>query len=122
MVSVLVTGSTDGIGRETASMLATAGHRVVLHARSEERAAHAVASVPAAAAVIVGDLASLDETRAVAAAAEAVGPFDVVVHNAGVGGWIDRTTTVDGLERIFQVNVLAPYLLTALVTPPARLV
>jgi len=123
MATVLVTGSTDGIGRQTAVDLAVAGHRVVLHARSEERAGHAVAAVPGAAAVVIGDLASIAETRELAVAADAAGPFDAVVHNAGIGGGgEERRTSADGLELIFQVNVLAPYLLTALMGRPRRLV
>jgi NAD(P)-dependent dehydrogenase (short-subunit alcohol dehydrogenase family) len=123
MASVLVTGSADGIGRETAATLAAADHRVVLHARSEERAAQARAAVPDAAAVVVGDLASLAETKALAGAADSAGPFDAVIHNAGVWGrGRARSTTVDGLEQIFQVNVLAPFILTALMARPGRLV
>jgi NAD(P)-dependent dehydrogenase (short-subunit alcohol dehydrogenase family) len=123
MASVLVTGSAAGIGRQTAAMLVEEGHRVVLHARNAARATAAHAAVPGAAAVLVGDLASLAGTRALAAAADDVGPFDVVIHNAGVGGDAPtRVVTGDGLEQIFQVNVLAPYLLTALLPRPSRLV
>jgi len=123
MASVLVTGSTDGIGRQTALTLAATGHRVVLHARNPARAEVAAAAVPAAADVLVGELASLASTRGLADAARAAGPFDVVIHNAGIGGGsATRVRTEDGLERIFQVNVLAPYLLTALLPRPARLV
>ncbi|MFI9009143.1 SDR family NAD(P)-dependent oxidoreductase [Actinosynnema sp. NPDC053489] len=120
MTSVLVTGSADGIGRETAATLVSLGHRVVLHARDDERAADALGVVPGAAGVVIGDLASLAQTRELAAAA---GSFDVVVHNAGLGGGLPRrTVTEDGLELLFQVNVLAPYLLTALMPRPRRLV
>jgi NAD(P)-dependent dehydrogenase (short-subunit alcohol dehydrogenase family) len=123
MATILVTGSSDGIGRQTASTLAADGHRVVLHARNEERAAQALAAVPQAAAVVRGDLTSLAETREVAQQAAAAGPYDVVIHNAGIGGeQSEPVRTGDGLERIFQVNVLAPYVLTALVPWPARLV
>jgi NAD(P)-dependent dehydrogenase (short-subunit alcohol dehydrogenase family) len=123
MASVFVTGSSDGIGRETASALVQLGHRVVVHARNEARAGDARAALPGAAAVVVGDLASLDATRALAKAAQDEGPFDVVVHNAGVGGGAPRReVTVDGLERIFQVNALAPYVLTCLMARPERLV
>ena len=123
MATILVTGSSDGIGRQTASTLAADGHRVVLHARNEERAAQALAAVPQAAAVVRGDLTSLAETREVAQQAAAAGPFDVVIHNAGIGGeQSEPVRTGDGLEQIFQVNVLAPYLLTALLPWPARLV
>lgn len=120
---VFVTGSTDGIGAETGRALVAAGHRVVLHARNEERAGAARAAVPGADAVAVGDAASLAQTVELAGAATALGPFDVVIHNVGVGGRVDRRVlTEDGLERIFQVNVLAPYVLTALMPLPPRLV
>jgi NAD(P)-dependent dehydrogenase (short-subunit alcohol dehydrogenase family) len=121
--TVLVTGSTDGIGRQTALDLIHGGHRVVVHARNEQRAEQARSLVPGAADVVVGDLASLSQTRAVAASAAAVGPFDVVVHNAGVGGGSEeRAVSEDGFERIFAVNVLAPYVLTCLLPAPARAV
>jgi len=121
--SVFITGSSDGIGRETARQLVAAGHRVVLHARDGDRAREAVAAVPGAAGVVTGDLALMAQTRALAEAATAQGPYDVVIHNAGVGGGArHRTTTQDGLERIFAINVLAPYLLTVLMPVPARLV
>jgi NAD(P)-dependent dehydrogenase (short-subunit alcohol dehydrogenase family) len=123
MATILVTGSSDGIGRHTAATLADGGHRVVLHARDERRAGDARAAVPGAAAVVVGDLASLAQTRDLARQAAALAPFDVVIHNAGVGGGQNAPVpTEDGLERIFQVNTLAPYLLTALLPAPARLI
>ena len=123
MATILVTGSSDGIGRQTAATLADEGHRVVLHARNNRRADDAKAAVPAAAAVVVGELASIAQTRALGEEAAAAGPYDVVIHNAGVGGGQPSPAlTEDGLERIFQVNVLAPYLLTALLPRPSRLV
>jgi NAD(P)-dependent dehydrogenase (short-subunit alcohol dehydrogenase family) len=122
MATVFVTGSVDGIGRQTAADLVSAGHRVVMHARNDERAEVARRAVPGASAVVVGDLASLAETRAAARAAGELGPFDAVIHNAGVGGAAQRTVTADGFERIFQVNVLAPYILTCLMPTPARLI
>jgi NAD(P)-dependent dehydrogenase (short-subunit alcohol dehydrogenase family) len=73
--------------------------------------------------VVVGDLASIEETRQVAQQANALGRYDAVIHNAGVGYREPRRVeTVDGLSRVFAVNVVAPYLLTALITPPSRLV
>jgi NAD(P)-dependent dehydrogenase (short-subunit alcohol dehydrogenase family) len=123
MATILVTGSSDGIGRQTAGTLAEHGHRVVLHARNAERAEQARAAVPGAVAVVRGDLTSLAETLDLAAQAAAAGPYDAVIHNAGVGGGQSGPVrTTDDLERIFQVNVLAPYVLTALVPWPARLV
>ncbi len=121
---VLVTGSTRGIGRQTAEMLLDAGHEVVLHARNADRADEVRAAVPGASAVVIGDLASLAETKALAEAATGHGTFDAVVHNAGVyeSDARLRPVTADGLERTFQVNVLAPYVLTALVPPAGRLI
>lgn len=122
MATVLVTGSADGIGRQTAADLIAGGHRVVWHARNAQRADEAQQFLPGAHGVVVGDLASLAETRSLAQAANELGPYDAVIHNAGVGGSDERSVTVDGFERIFGVNVLAPYLLTALMPTPARLV
>jgi NAD(P)-dependent dehydrogenase (short-subunit alcohol dehydrogenase family) len=122
VASIWVTGSSAGIGRETASALLHLGHRVVLHARNEQRAEEVEQAVPGAAAVVIGDLASLEETKALAMAAEKEGPFDAVIHNAGMGGVTRRALTVDGLDPVFQVNALAPYVLTALVGPTGRLV
>jgi len=123
MSLVLVTGSTDGIGREAARQLLAGGHDVVAHARDDARAADVRRDVPGLRDVVVGDLASLESTRALAHAAAAAGPFDAVIHNAGVGGGAtERQPTGDGLERIFQVNTVAPYLLTALMPRPGRLV
>jgi NAD(P)-dependent dehydrogenase (short-subunit alcohol dehydrogenase family) len=123
MATIFITGSSAGIGRETAETLVHMGHRVVLHARDNARARDTEEAVPGAAAVVVGDLASLDQTRALGEAARDEGPFDVVVHNAGVGGGNSpRAVTVDGLERVFQVNALAPYVLTAIMERPARLI
>ena len=115
MTRILVTGSTSGIGLETARTLQGLGHHVVWHARRKERAA----GLASDAEVVVGDLASLEQTRALARAA---GHCDVVIHNAGIGGEPERRETGDGIERIFQVNVLAPYVLTALMPRPQRLV
>lgn len=124
MATILVTGSSDGIGRHTADVLARGGHRVVLHARNARRAEDARTAVPDAAAVVQGDLSSLAEITSMAQAAARHGPFDVVIHNAGVqeADRPDRPVTVDGLERTFQVNVLAPYVLTCLLPRPSRLV
>jgi len=121
MSKVLVTGSSDGLGLAAAQRLLAAGHEVVLHGRNEGRARDAQTAAPKALAAVVGDLASIAETRALAEQANGLGPFDAVIHNAGVGGE-RRIETVDGLEHIFAINVLAPYLLTALIKQPKRLI
>jgi NAD(P)-dependent dehydrogenase (short-subunit alcohol dehydrogenase family) len=123
MATILITGSSDGIGRHTAEILVADGHRVTLHARTDRRAEDARKAVPQAHGVIVGDLASLTQTRELAAQAIEAGPFDVVIHNAGIGGGQPApVTTEDGLEQIFHINTLAPYLLTALMPTPGRLI
>jgi NAD(P)-dependent dehydrogenase (short-subunit alcohol dehydrogenase family) len=121
MASILITGSSAGIGLETAAVLLRQGHRVVAHARDKARGAETGEALPGLAAVVLGDLSSLEETRALAEDANEQGPYDAVVHNAGVGSSSRRELTADGLEQIFQVNVLAPYVLTALIKKPKRL-
>src|SRR2546428_9935069 len=122
MSRVLVTGSSDGLGLMAAQRLLAAGHEVVLHGRNSGRARDAQSAAPKARGVVVGDLASIAETRALAEHANRLGPFDAVIHNAGVGDRERRIETVDGLEHIFAINVLAPYLLTTLIDQPKRLV
>ena len=130
-MKIFVTGSADGIGLATASALIADGHQVVLHARDDARADHIRTVVPASAGrayqhgtagVAVGDVSVLDGMRATAEAANALGPYDTVIHNVGVGGGAPQRLTADGLELIFAVNVLAPYVLTALMPAPDRLV
>ena len=122
MSKVLITGSSDGLGLAAARRLLAAGHEVVLHARNQGRARDVQTAAPKAHGVVVGDLASIAETRGLAEQANRLGPFDAVIHNAGVGDGERRVETVDGLEHIFAINVLAPYLLTALIRQPKRLV
>ena len=122
MTRTLITGSADGLGQMLAQELVAQGHEVVLHARNQQRARDALAAVPGAAAALVGDLASIDETRELARQANESGRFEVVVHNAAVGYQEPRIETVDGLEHVFAINALAPYLLTALIDRPDRLI
>ena len=122
MSRVLITGSSAGLGLMAGQRLLADGHQVVLHARNEERAHDARAAAVNASAVVIGDLSSIAEIREVADQANRLGPFDAVIHNAGVGALERRVETVDGLVHIFAINVLAPYLLTALIEPRRRLV
>jgi len=123
MARILITGSADGLGLMAAELLTDGGHAVTLHARNQRRAADARAQLPAAEHVVIGDLASIKGMRQVAEQANSFGRYDAVIHNAGVGYREPRRVeTVDGLSHVFAVNVLAPYLLTALITRPARLV
>jgi NAD(P)-dependent dehydrogenase (short-subunit alcohol dehydrogenase family) len=123
MSRVLITGSADGLGRLAAQQLIGEGHDVWLHARNPGRADEALAAAPGAAGVLAGDLANLSETRDLAERANAVGRFDAVIHNAGIGyQQAERGPTADDLAAVFQINVLAPYVLTALIAAPKRLV
>ena len=123
MARILVTGSSDGLGRMAAQLLVERGHAVVLHARHATRGREAMAAVPGAEAVLTADLASLAQTRDLAAQANALGRFDAVIHNAAVGYREPRRlVTEDGLAHVFAVNTLAPYVLTALMLRPRRLV
>jgi NAD(P)-dependent dehydrogenase (short-subunit alcohol dehydrogenase family) len=123
MARVFVTGSADGLGLMAAELLLRESHSVTLHARSEQRAADLRGRVPDAQHVMVGDLASIEQMLSVAEQANATGRFDAVIHNAGVGYREPRRIeTVHGLAHVFAINVLAPYLLTASMTRPNRLV
>ena len=113
MARIFITGSADGLGQLAASLLVTEGHEVVLHARSSQRAEQALSKVTGAKNVLIGDLSSMDETKALAGQVNALGKFDAVIHNAG-------TYRVPG-EIIVAVNTLAPYILTCLIQPLKRL-
>lgn len=123
MARIFITGSSDGLGRMAAQLLVEQGHSVVLHARNEQRREDALAAVPGVEGVVVGDLTTVAETRAVADHVNRLGSFDAVIHNAAVGyREPKRVATEDGLPHVFAVNTLAPYILTALIQRPKRLV
>jgi NAD(P)-dependent dehydrogenase (short-subunit alcohol dehydrogenase family) len=123
MARIFITGSSDGLGLMAGRLLAGDGHQVTLHARNDVRAADARRSLPSADAVVVGDLSRIAEMRQLAEQVNALGRYHAVIHNAGVGYRESRRSeTEDGLSHIFAINVVAPYLLTALVTPPDRLI
>ncbi|MFC6067066.1 SDR family NAD(P)-dependent oxidoreductase [Streptomyces ochraceiscleroticus] len=111
MARILVTGASSGLGRDTAEALADDGHDVVLHVRNRARLT-GEESTARWEGVVIGDLAKPDEIRAVARQAAAFGRFDTVIHNAGVLRSPDVTT----------VNIVAPYVLTALMEKPDRLI
>lgn len=119
---IFVTGSTDGLGRAAARTLLGQGHEVVLHARSPGRASALADLAPSAAGVAIGDLRSRVETVQVAEQVNAIGRMDAVIHNAGVYARPDRETTTEGHAGTLAVNTLAPFVLTALMTRPGRLI
>ncbi|MFN7983699.1 MAG: SDR family NAD(P)-dependent oxidoreductase [Vicinamibacterales bacterium] len=122
MARVFITGSTDGLGRAAAEALLSQGHAVVLHARSRARATALNDIAPRATGVVVGDLSDSEETRHVADQVNALGRMDAVIHNAGVYLTNGRAATRQGYPTTLAVNTLAPYLLTALITRPQRLI
>jgi NAD(P)-dependent dehydrogenase (short-subunit alcohol dehydrogenase family) len=123
MARIFITGSSEGLGLMAGQLLAEQGHRVVLHARNAARAAAARRALPAAEAVVEGDVSTIAAMRSVAEQANRLGRFDAVIHNVAVGyRERQRAETEDGLPLLLAVNVMAPYVLTALMQRPARLV
>ncbi len=121
----VVTGATSGLGLATAVALARLGARLIITGRDEVLGTAAVETIrlaagPADVTFLRADHRSLDEVRALAGEIATRAPtIDVLVNNAGV--WhLRRRTTPDGLEEMFQVNVLAPFLLTSLLRPQLR--
>ncbi len=111
MKRILITGSTDGVGRATADALLDDLHHVVVHARTTARLAAVQDLIDRGAEAIVGDLSDLHEVHDLVEQANSLGPFDAVVHNAGV---------LHG--AVLPVNVTAPYLMTAGIERPGRLI
>ncbi|WP_395656674.1 SDR family NAD(P)-dependent oxidoreductase [Nocardioides sp.] len=113
--TVLVTGASDGIGAETARELAARGATVHVTGRSADKlrpVAEAVGTEP-----LVADFSRLDDVRRLAdEVGERVGSLDVLMNNAG-GTFAPSHRTADGHEPNFQVNHLAPFLLTHLLRP-----
>ena len=122
MARIFITGSTDGLGRAAAESLLNDGHEVVLHARSKARVAEIDPLASRSLGVAIGDLSSAAETRSVADQVNAIGRMDAVIHNAGIYTAPDRGSTPEGHSTVLAVNTLAPYILSALIERPDRLV
>lgn len=130
---VLITGSTDGIGKATATELARRGFEVVVHGRSEKRVTEAARDIQEAAPeahleTVAGNLASLEQVRMVAdEVKQRFDRLDVLINNAGVMT-SSRQESEDGYELTFAVNHLAHFLLTNLLldllraSAPARII
>jgi NAD(P)-dependent dehydrogenase (short-subunit alcohol dehydrogenase family) len=120
---VFITGSSDGLGLLAARLLIEQGHEVVVHGRNDARRRDALAAAAGARGAVTGDLATIAGARTVAEEVNRLGRFDAVIHNAGIGyRGTGRVETEPGVPDVFAVNVLAPYILTALIERPHRLV
>ena len=130
--TIVITGATDGLGKGLATELAPSGARLILHGRNEEKGQSLLEELqPRATGELEwrrADLASLDQVRELADSLSSEGRIDVLVNNAGIGTARPREESEDGYELTFQVNYLAPFLLTRRLLPliersaPARIV
>jgi NAD(P)-dependent dehydrogenase (short-subunit alcohol dehydrogenase family) len=112
MPRIFITGSADGLGRAAAQSVLEAVHEVVVHVRDDDRLTAVRDLIDRGAEPVTGDLADLVQTREVAEQVDELGRMDAVIHNAGVYSG----------SRVLPVNIVAPYLLTALMRRPQRLV
>lgn len=132
--TALVTGSTDGLGREVAMRLGALGATVIVHGRNRGRGAEVVDAIKAAGGEAVfyrADFGSLDEIKGlVSTIKENHDSLSLLINNAGIwtDGGDERRTSADGHELVFAVNYLAPYVLSYELLPllekgaPARIV
>jgi NAD(P)-dependent dehydrogenase (short-subunit alcohol dehydrogenase family) len=127
---ILVTGSTDGLGKGTANVLAAMGATILLHGRNKAKLVKTSDEIKKATGndrikTYLADYSSLDEVRRLAAEIlETNDQLDVAINNAGIGpGRLiapRRETSKDGYELRFSVNYLAHFLLTNLLVPGLR--
>lgn len=115
--TILITGATDGIGLLTAERLAAQGHRILLHGRNEDKLARAAVGIGGASETFKADLSRMGEVEALAEAVAAKHDrLDVLVNNAGILKTPD-TKTEAGRDIRFDVNTIAPYILTRHLLP-----
>ena len=115
--TILLTGATDGIGRETAKMLHAQGHRVLLHGRNARKLEALQDELGGATGAYTADLSDLAEVEALAKAVTADHDhLDALINNAGVFAVAEPETDA-GLDVRFVVNTIAPYLLTKRLLP-----
>src|SRR6202522_2153206 len=122
MSRIFISGSSTGLGLMAGELLIDQGHQAVLHARTSARADDARRALPAAEAIVEGDLDTIAGAKQVTARVNDLGGFDAVIHNAAVGYRERHHLTADGLPHVFAINTLSAYILTALIERPQRLV
>jgi NAD(P)-dependent dehydrogenase (short-subunit alcohol dehydrogenase family) len=123
MARVFITGSSDGLGLMAAKLLIEQGQDIVLHGRNDERCRDARAAAPGAKDTVVGDFSTIAGVKSVANRVNKLGRFNAVIHNAGIGYREPRHVDKEsGVPSVFAINVLAPYILTALIERPDRLI
>ncbi|MEM7634986.1 MAG: SDR family NAD(P)-dependent oxidoreductase, partial [Pseudomonadota bacterium] len=115
--TILITGSTDGIGLLTAQTIAKEGHKILLHGRSAARLQEAVTKVGGQAETFAADLSRMDDIRNLAAEVRTrYDRLDVLINNAGVLK-VKDAVTAEGYDMRFMVNTFAPYALTQALLP-----
>lgn len=120
MARIFITGSSDGLGSLAAKALVQRGHNVTLHARNSQRAKDASAACPGADGVLIADLSSTEAVKSLATQLNERGPWDAIIHNAGVMRVPSSSKGPEGIPTLFATNTLAPYMLACLVEPPAK--
>jgi NAD(P)-dependent dehydrogenase (short-subunit alcohol dehydrogenase family) len=123
MARIFISGSADGLGLMAGELLLQQGHHVTFHTRNDKRAEELRRKLPNASDVVIGDVCTIAVMQTVAEQVNKVGRHDAVIHNVAVGYREQRPiATKDGLSQLFAINTLAPYVLTALIMRPARLI
>ncbi len=117
---ILITGASDGIGKETAKALAKQGHTLIIHGRNKQKTLAALEEIKKESgndniSTLIADMLSLSEVRRMAdEIKQKYNHLDVLVNNAGAQFTNQRETTVDGHEKTMTINLFAPFLLTTL--------
>lgn len=119
---VLITGSSSGIGLVAAKMLIAQGHRVVVHGRTLAGIERVKDELAGAEAFLAADFSSANQVSLMADKVNDIGHFDAIIQNAGTYTSATRHPVENDLPYIFMVNTLAPYMLTALIERPERMV
>lgn len=114
MKKIFITGSTTGLGFLAAKKLIEDGNEVYLHARNQVKATRLRERLPGVKEIAIGDLSKIEEVRQIARQVNSWGDFDTIIHNAGV--------YTSDTNLTYQVNVVAPYVLTCLIHRPQRLI